>query len=85
MRLGIQIHFDLLKFFSFNFSASRCPVRPVRNKRNISRRSPSDDYYDSMPKGKFVKSIPSVKSYSINKEMLKSSQLSINDDETNNN
>lgn len=38
-----------------------------------------------MPKGKFVKTIPSVKSYSINKEMLKSSQLSINDDDQTNN
>lgn len=67
------------------FSASRCPVRPIRSKRNISRRSPSEDYYDSMPKGKFVKTIPSLKSCSNNKDAFKSSELSKNDDETNNN
>lgn len=73
--------------FSFHgkFSASRCPVRPIRSKRNISRRSPSDDFYDSMPKGKFVKTVSSIKTFALNKEVLKSSELPNNDDETNNN
>jgi hypothetical protein len=56
---------------------------PVRSKRPTRRTSPDEILFE-MPKGKAVKSVPSLKNYSINKRMIQSCDLS-NDDEANNN
>lgn len=56
---------------------------PVRSKRNIARRSSSDESYDTVHK--FAKAAPNLKAYALNKRMMQSSELSNEDDEKNNN
>lgn len=80
-----KLFFQQLMNFPSTSSASRMPVR---SKRNIARRSSTDDtFYDSMPKGKIVKSVSPMKNYALNKKIILNvgGDLSKNDDEANNN
>lgn len=60
---------------------------PVRSKRNIARRSSSDEnFYDVVPKAKTIKSASPMKNYAFNKKILNvGGDMAKNEDETNNN
>jgi hypothetical protein len=57
---------------------------PVRHSKRPARRNSPDEIFYDLPKGKAVKSVPSLKNYSINKRVIQHCDLS-NDDEANNN
>lgn len=61
---------------------------PVRSKRNIARRSSSDEnFYDVVPKVKAIKSASPMKNYAFNKKIIMNGggDMAKNEDETNNN